>query len=166
VEDLGGALEEGDASARSMARSALEAVSGVGEAVKSLGAERPPRAGLSQIDAVGSALAIGGSGVATVALDVMVNAMVALAGTDDEDETDFLIGACVDAASAYEAGAAIVETVPSRDGPALLDLKRTFEAEGDAALRRRVTRARPRVLEINTRIGSDFWPDVDGEWRG
>jgi len=82
----------------------------------------------------------------------MVNAMVALAGTDDEDDTDFLIGACIAAESAYEVSTAVVQAASTRDGPAMLDLLRAFETEGGVALRKKVARARPLVREINERI--------------
>ena len=153
VEDVGAALNEGDdTSAPQIIRSAHEAVGSAAEAVKALQAEQPSTEGLDYPDAVGSALAIGGSGAATDALDVMVNAMVALAATEDEEDTDFLIGACVDAGNAYEVGAAVVEAAPRTRGIAMLNLKRAFEAEGEVALRTRVTKSRPRVLEI-TRAG-------------
>ena len=157
VEDLGSALDDGDsAAARSIARSALGAVGSVNDAVDAMRAERPPDARLSEPDAIGSMLAIGGSEVASVALDVMVNAMVALAATDDDGDEDFLIGACVDAASAYEVGAAVVETAPRWNGPGILDLKRAFEAEaeGESAIGTRLTRTRARVDEINRQTGS------------
>jgi hypothetical protein len=84
----------------------------------------------------------------------MANAMMALAVKDDEDDTDFLIGACVDAESAYEVSAAVVEAAPRADGSAILDLKRAFETDGEVALRKRVTKARRRVLEIRRRVGA------------
>jgi len=153
MEDLGNALDEGDdASAHQVAALAHEAVGSAAQAVKSLHAEQPPTERLSEPEAIGSALAIGGSGVATLALDVMVNAMVALAGTDDEDDTDFLIGACIAAESAYEVSTAVVQAASTRDGPAMLDLLRAFETEGGVALRKKVARARPLVREINERI--------------
>jgi hypothetical protein len=156
VDDLSVALDNGhDAAAQSIARSAFEAVGRVTGAVETLSAERPPEARMSEADAVGSAIAIGGSEVATAALDMMVNAMVALTTTDDEGDTDFLIGACVDAASAYQAGAAVVQAAPGTDGPAMMDLKQVLEAEGGAAVSQRVNDARPRVLEINARIGAE-----------
>ena len=144
VEDVGVALNEGDdASARQIIRSAHEAVGSAAEAVKTLQAEQPSTEDLDYPDAVGSALAIGGSGAATDALDVMVNAMVALAATEDEEDTDFLLGACVDAGNAYEVGAAVVEAAPRTHGIAMLNLKRAFETEGGVALRKRVTKSRP-----------------------
>jgi hypothetical protein len=153
MEDLGTALDEGDdASAHHVATLAHEAVGSAAQAVKTLHSEQPPTERLNEPDAIGSTLAIGGSGVATIALDVMVNAMVALAGTDDEDDTDFLIGTCIAAESAYEVSTAVVQAASTRDGPAMLDLQRAFETEGGVALRKKVARARPRVREINERI--------------
>ena len=155
VEELGAALDQGDSAAvRQVLRSAQEAVGSAAEAVKTLDADQSATEGMDEPDVIGSRLAIGGSGLATVALDVMTNAWVALAVTDDGDDTDFLIGACVDAENAYEVSAAVVEAAPRADGSAMLDLKRAFETDGEVALRKRVTRARPRVLEIRKRIGS------------
>ena len=156
MEDLGIALDEGDdASALHVAISAHEAVCSAAQAVKTLHSEQPPTERLDAPDAIGSTLAIGGTGVATIALDVMVNAMVALAVTDDEDDTDFLIGACIAAESAYEVSTAVVQAASTRDGPAMLDLQRAFETEGGVALRKQVAQARPRVREINERIRGD-----------
>ena len=156
MEDLGTALDEGDgASAHHVAVLAHEAVGSAALAVKTLHSDQPPTEHLNEPDAIGSTLAIGGSGVATIALDVMVNAMVALAGTDDEDVTDFLIGACIAAESAYEVSAAVVQAASTTDGPAMLDLQRAYETEGGVALRKKMAQARPRVRDINERIRSD-----------
>jgi len=153
MEDLGAALDDGDeASARLNERSAHEAVGSVGYAVKTLHTEQPPAELLDEPDAIGSTLAIGGSGVATIALDVMVTAMLALAATDDGDETDFLIGACLDAENAYEMSAAVVQDAPRRSTPAMFDLQRAFDTDGSVALRQRVITTRSRVREINERI--------------
>ena len=136
MEELGAALDRGDeSSVRTMARSAHDAVGSVGYAVKEFHRAQPPADQLDKPDAIGSTLAIGGSGVATIALDVMVSAMVALAATDDGDDTDFLIGACLDAENAYEVGAAVVAAAPNRDVPAMADLRRAYDTEGSVALR-------------------------------
>ena len=156
MQELGAALDSGDASsARTMARSAHEAVGSVGYAVKALHREQPPAEQLDPPDAIGSTLAIGGSGVATIALDVMVSAMVALAATDDTEDTDFLIGACLDAENAYEVGAAVVAAAPKKDAPAMVDLRRAYDTEGSVALRKRVLRARPRVNQIRERVTNE-----------
>jgi hypothetical protein len=153
IEELGSTLDKGDdVSTQHTVRCAHEAVESVAREVKTLREEIPPDAPLDEPDAVGSTLTLGGSGVATIALDVMVNAMVALAATDDNDETDFLIGACVDAGSAYEVSAAVVKAAPRRDGPAMADLQRAFETEGGIALRKKLIEARPRVREIHDRV--------------
>ena len=160
VEELGSALDNGDDdSVRSIAHSALDAVGSVADAVSTLRAERPPEARLSEPDACGSMLAIGGSGVATVALDVLVNAMVALAATDDEDDADVLIAACVDAASAYQLGASVVEDAPRGSGAEIQELKRAFDVEGKAALGSRLTRGRALAVEINQRRGNSVLSD-------
>lgn len=153
MEDLGTALDDGDiVSARHVARTAQEVVGSVAHAVKEMRDEQPASHAMNDTDAIALSLAIGGSGVAAIALDVMVNAMVALAATDEEDDTDFLIGACVDAESAFEVSAAVVKAAPRRGGPAIRDLQRAFETDGEVALRRRLT---ARVLEINERVRGD-----------
>ena len=155
IDDLAAALDEGDdASAQLKAQGAHQVVNSVTRAVHTMRSELPPEAPMAEPEAVGSTLAIGGSGVATIALDVMVNAMMALAATHDEGDTDFLIGTCVDAQSAYEVAAAVVEAAPRRHGPAVMDLRRAFETEGEIALRDRLIRARPRVHEIYERVRS------------
>jgi hypothetical protein len=152
IQDVGVALDEGDgASAQRRAQVAQNAVNSVARALTAMRAELSPDVPLAQPDAIGSTLAIGGSGVATVALDTMVNAMMALAVTHDRSETDFLIGTYVDAESAYEVAEAVVQAAPRRHGPAVMDLQRAFETEGGIALRERLTKARPRVREIYER---------------
>ena len=160
VEDLGSALEQGDDDlARLIAHSALNAVGSVVDAVNTLRAERPPEAGLSEPDAAGSMLAIAGSGDASTALEVMVNAMVALAATDDEEDADILIGACVDAASAYQVGASVLEDAPSGNGAAIQDLKRAFDVERKAAFGPSLTTGRALAVEINQRSGKSVLSD-------
>jgi len=149
IADLGSALDEGDEfSAHQTLRSAHDAVTSIAQAVKALRAALPLHTDSNEPDTIGLNLAVGGSGTATIALDVLVNAMVALALTDDDTDTDFLIGACVDAESAYEVSAAVLQAAPQRDGPAMMELCRAFETDGGIALRKRLTRARPRVREI------------------
>jgi hypothetical protein len=152
IDDVGTALDHGDEkSAQRRAEVAQNAVNSVARALSAMRGQPSPEVALAEPDAVGSALAMRGSGVATVALDVKVNAMMALAGTHDQGETDFLIGACVDAESAYEVAAAVVEAVPRREGSDLMELRRSFETEGGIALRQRLTQVQPRVREIYQR---------------
>jgi hypothetical protein len=152
IDDLGIALDEGDGrSALRRAEVAQNAINSVARALNAMRIEPSPDVPLAEPDAVGSTLAFGGSGVATMALDVKVNAMMALATTRDKGETDFLIGAYVDAESAYKVAAAVVETAPRRQGPAVMELRRAFETEGGMALKKRLTQARPRVREIYER---------------
>ena len=152
IDDLGAALSEGDEkSAQRRAEVAQNAVNSVARALHAMLAEPTPDTQLAEPDVVGSTLTVGGSGVATLALDVKVNAMMALAATHDKGETDFLIGACGDAESAYEVAAAVVDAAPRRQGPAVMELRRAFETEGGIALRERLTKARPRVLAIYER---------------
>ena len=153
VEELASALDKGeDGAPQHTVRFAHEAVDSVAQAIKTMHAELPPDEEVDEADAVGSTLALGGSGVATIALDVMVNAMLALAATEDSDDTDFLIGACMDAESAYEVSTAVVQAAPGREGPAMLDLRKAFETDGGLALRQKLIKARPRVREIHARV--------------
>jgi hypothetical protein len=152
IDDVGAALGDGDEkSAQRRAEAAHNAVNSVARAIEAIRGEPSPEMSIPEPDAVGSTLAIGGSGVATLALDVKVNAMMALAATHDQRETDFLIGVCADAESAYEVAAAVVEAAPRRHGAAVMDLRRAFETAGGIALRERVIEARPRVREIYER---------------
>ena len=154
VKGLGAAIDAGsDRTAQRMAKTAHEVVDSAANAVESLQHEKPLAERLSETDVIGSTLAIESSGVAIVALDVMINAMLALAATDDEDDSDFLIGACIDAESAFEVGAAVAQAVPTSDGAAIRDLRRAFATEGGSALRRRVADAFPRVREVHDRTG-------------
>lgn len=155
AQDLSSALERGDEdSAHALAHSALEAVGSIDDAVAALSAQLPPEARLSEPDRARSMVAIGGSDVACVALDVMVNALLALAATDDDDDTDCLIAAYVDAASAYQVAATAVENAPKADGAAIRDLKGSFDLQGESSLRTTLTRDRGRVVEISRRLGS------------
>src|SRR5579863_646097 len=84
INDLGTALDEGnEKSAQRRAEVAQNAVNSVARALSAMRVEPSPEVVLAEPDAVGSALALRGSRVATVALDVKVNAMMALAGTHD-----------------------------------------------------------------------------------
>ena len=80
-----------------------------------------------------------------MALDVMVSSMVALSATEDEDATDVLIGACIDAARLYEGSTAIVKAASQSHDSEALDLKRALEADGEVALRNTVVAARTRL---------------------
>ena len=150
--DVGSALDQGDdESARRRAEVALTAVNSLARTLSAVRVELSPDVPMAEPDAVGSTLAIGGSGVATMALDTMVNAMMALALTHDRSDTDFLIGSYVDAESAYEVAEAVVQAAPRSHGQAVIDLRRAFDTEGGIALRERLTKARPRVREIYER---------------
>ena len=80
-----------------------------------------------------------------MALDVMVSSMVALSATEDEDATEVLVGACIDAARLYEGSTAIVKAASQGPFSEVLDLKHAFDADGEVALRNRVVAARARL---------------------
>jgi hypothetical protein len=142
---LGEALEKGDSrTARGPWHSARRAVDSVAREVKNLRDEQPPTEDL-EAAGTGSSLTIESADAATMALDVMVSSMVALSATEDEDATDILIGACIDAARLYEGSTAIVKAASQSHGSEVLDLKRAFDADGEVALRNRVVAARARL---------------------
>jgi hypothetical protein len=154
VEVLGTALEKGDTrTVRRNYSSARREVASVAQEVNSLRSEQPSTESMEDATATGSTLTIRGSGVATIALDVMVDAMAALTTVEDKEDTDLLIGACIDAERAYEDCTAVVKAVSRAHGPALGDLKRAFDTQGEVALRKRVRDARPRVHEVSDRLG-------------
>jgi hypothetical protein len=142
---LGDALEHGDTRlARGPWHSARRAVDSVAREVKTLRDEQPPTEDVDEPAVVGSALTVDGAGAATMALDVMVSSMVALSATEDEDATDVLVGACIDAARVYEDSTAIVKAASQSHGSEVLNLKRAFDADGEVSLRNRVVEARAR----------------------
>ena len=154
VEALGSALDRSDdAVVTRMKTSAEKGVRTAAASVNELHGEQPHAEPLPEPDAIGSSLAIGGGGMAAVALDVMVNAMTALAATDDTDDTDFLVAASMDCEKAYEVGTAVVHTVAHSDDSGITDLLRAYETDGSKALRVRLAQARPRVLAIKDRVG-------------
>ena len=143
---LGDALEYGNTRfARGPWHSARRAVDSVAREVKSLRDEQPATEDLNEPAVTGSALTIDGAGAATMALDVMVSSMVALSATEDEDATEVLVGACIDAARLYEGSTAIVKAASQGPFSEVLDLKHAFDADGEVALRNRVVAARARL---------------------
>ena len=152
VAALGAALDAGDiAATRSTEATAYDAVAGATQSARRLRVEQVWTSDMDEIDVTGSTLVIGGADVATVALDVMVKAMMGLANTDDSDETDFLVSTSMDAEDAYEVGTAVVQAAPQWDEPDLLDLDSAFRTDGNRTLVTRLRTARPRVLSIRDR---------------
>lgn len=153
VHVLGSALEEGHPrSARRRHRTVCKVVASVAEEVKTLRSEQPPTNHLEEHEATGSTLVIRGSGSATDALDVMVHAMTTLSLTEQGDDADVLIGACIDAEWAYQDGTAIVKAASQAHGSSLSDLERAFDTEGEVTLRKRVTADRTAVRAISERV--------------
>jgi hypothetical protein len=147
---LGDALEKGNSrAARGPWHSARRAVDSVAREVQTLRDEQPRAEAREEPAVTGSALTIDGADAATAALDVMVSSMVALSATDDEEATDILIGACVDAARVYEGGAAVMKAALKSHGSEILDLKRAFDAEGEVVLRNSVRGAQARLGETD-----------------
>jgi hypothetical protein len=152
VESLGVALDAGDmAAAKSTEATAYDAVAGAAQSAKRMRTEQVWTSDMDEMDVTGSTLVIGAADVATVALDVMVNAMMGLTNTKDDAETDFLVSTSMDAEDAYEVGAAVVQAAPEWDEPDLLDLDNAFRTDGNRTLVTRVRAARPRVLSIKDR---------------
>ena len=149
---LGDALERGDTRvARAPWHSARQAVDSVARDVKTLREEQQTTEVEPDSEVSASSLTIDGADAATVALDVMVNSMVALSATEDEAASDVLIGDCVDAARVYDSSAGIVKAALQSRGSEVLDLKRAFEADGEVALRRSVLGSRARLCGMNVR---------------
>jgi hypothetical protein len=102
--------------------------------------------------AIGSTLALQGSDAATIALDVMVDAMTILNVIDDGNDGDMLIGACIDAEHAYEDSVAIVRATSLAHGSEIASLRSAFHTDGKVALRERVRKERAAVRSINERV--------------
>ena len=152
VQVFGEALEEGDRRAtRRCFRSARESVGSVAKEVKSLRSEQPTEPG-QEAALIGPALVLRGSGASVVALDVMIEAMAALSVTEDVDDTDVLVGACIDAQRAFEDSTAVVKAASGAHGPALAALNTAFGTAGEIALRKRVTDGRVAVHAIKERV--------------
>lgn len=83
----------------------------------------------------------------------MVEAMTTLSLTEEDDDTDVLIGACIDAARAYKDGTAVVKAAAQAHRPALRVLERAFDTQDEVALRKRVTADRATVQAISERVG-------------
>jgi hypothetical protein len=150
---LGDALEKGDSrAARGPWHSARRAIDSVAREVNTLRDELPPTEE-EEPAVTGSTLAIDGADAATMALDVMVNSMVALSATTDDEATDVLVGDCVDAARVYEGSAAVVKASLHSHGSETLDLKRAYEADGEVALRNSMVGARVRLGDVNEPAG-------------
>ena len=151
VDVLRAALDEGDGPwAKNVEQMAHETVDFVADSVKRFEVMQPSTD--DDLNVTGSSLALGGGGVATVALDVIVNAMVALASTDNRDDIDFLVSVSIDAEEAYEVGVAVMEAAPNTDRSGVADLLGALGTEGNNALAKRVVQARPRVLAIKKRV--------------
>ena len=151
---LGTTLDEGDPlAARRRYRAAREAVGSVAKEVKTFRCEHPPTEGLDERGATGPTLVIRGSWSATVALVVMVDAMTTLSFTHEVDDTDVLVGACIDAERAYEDSTAVVKAASQAYGSVLGNLARAFDTDGEVALRKRVTAGRAAVHAISERVG-------------
>ena len=149
---LGEAFEQDDGGEARRRYSALrdEVVSLAAE-VKELRSEQLSTKDMDKATEKGSILVIRGCGAATVALDVMIDAMAALKFTDEGESVDVLVGACIVAQRAYDDGAAVVKAASIAHGSSLNNLERAFYNEGEAALRKEVTEARGRVHAILAR---------------
>jgi hypothetical protein len=133
-------------------RSVREQIASLSEEVKAMRSEQPTKGPIDDdATAEGSALAIRGSDAATIALDVMVDAMAALNMTDHGVDVDVLIGACIDAEQAFRDSVAIVQATSEAHGSAIRSLKNAFDTDGEIALRERVWNKRAAVQAINER---------------
>jgi hypothetical protein len=147
VHSVAATLEKGrDRSARRRYAVARHQMASVARDIEAL---RTEQAGDDQQDdtaAAGSALAIRGAEAAAVALDVMLDAVVAL-GTESEDhETEDLIGACIDAEQGYAESAAVVRAAAKAQSDGIRKLKQAFDTDGEIALRGRLRQKRSDIV--------------------
>lgn len=150
---LGDALERGDSrAARGPWHWARRAVDSVAREVKTLRDEQPATEDQEELAVARSALTIDGADAAMMALDVMVNSMVALSATEDEGAIDALIGSCVDAARVYEAGSGTMRAALQRQSSEMRDLKRAFDAGEEVDLRNSVEWAQAWLGEMSEHV--------------
>ena len=153
VEALGDAFDEDDgAKTRRRYRSARDEIASIAAEVNGMRSEQLAVDEMEQSTATGSTLVIRGTGAATIALDVMVDALAALGSAEEVDDVDVLIGACIDGHQAFEDCAAVVKAAAKAHGTSLSNLERAFNTEGEVALRKRVSEARRKVHNVNARV--------------
>ncbi len=149
VQVCGDACEGGDTTeARRHYRMARDEIASVATEVNSMRSEQLAAVQMERTTVIGSTLAIRGCGAATIALDVMVDAVAGLTVTDDVDDVDVLVGASIDAQQAFGDCTAIVKAAANAHGGRLDGLDRAFNSEGEIALRRRVSDARRRLQSV------------------
>ena len=166
VHMCGDACEGGDtAEARRHYRLARDEIASVATEVNGMRSEQLSANQMERTTMVGSTLAIRGCGAAVIALDVLVDAVAGLTATDDVDDVDALVGACIDAQRAFGDCTAIVKAATSAHGGSLYSLERAFNAEGEVALRRRVSDARRQVHSIGTKSTLSRQDGPPGETR-
>jgi hypothetical protein len=90
----------------------------------------------------GSALAVRGAEAAAMALDVMLDAVVALGSETERHETEVLIGACIDAEQGYAESTAVVRAAAKAQDDGIRRLEQAFDTDGGIALRRRLEQKR------------------------
>lgn len=152
LEALSAALETGDrAAVQTVEPTAYTAVRGAAQSVRLMRAEGPLTTDTTIVNLTGSSLVLGGAEVASCALDVMLNAMIALAGPADDDDIDFLVSATISAESTYEIGMAVVEAAPQWDAAELMDVGSAFATEGRETMMKRMIQARSEVLAMKSR---------------
>ena len=152
LDTLSVALESADQIAvQTVQTTAYTAVRGTAQSVKSMRAEGSRTNDTEVSKVTGSSLVLWGAKVASCALDVMLNAMIAVASTPDDDDTDFLAAATISAESTYEIGMAIVEAVPRCDAAELVDLGRVFPTEGRETMMKRMIQTRSEILAMTPR---------------
>jgi hypothetical protein len=145
--------------AQSRHRSELEdELSALTSEVKSM---RDCRPSATDRATLGMALAVEGGEAASLALDVLLDAISALHGEAiDGLDAELLLGACVDAEQAYEASAATVLASAHAEGLDLVNLDRAFRTEGQVGVRERLRRKSTGVAAIaarRVRRSNRFW---------
>ena len=115
----------------------------------------PYRAGRDEVTDVaktGSALAVAAIETATLALNTLVAAMTALSVTNDDLDTETLIGACIDGERAYEESIAMARATSQSDRWGIEDLRCAFFTSGEIALRKRLREKNSNVQAISERV--------------
>jgi hypothetical protein len=149
VHSVAATLDKGhDRAARRRYAVARHQMDAVARDIEVLRAQRPdePRGEPVQDTAsAGSMLAIRGAEAAAMALDVMLDAVVALGSETERHETEVLIGACIDAEQGYAESAAVVRAAAKAQDDGIRRLKMAFDTDGEIALRRRLKQKRSAI---------------------
>ena len=122
-------------------------------------AQRPGPEHLGETAAAGSALTLRGAEAATLSLDVMLDAVMALRAVDDRRETELLIGACIDAEQGFAQSVAVVRAAATAHAAAVRTLSKAFDSDGEQALRLRLVREKAALAGLQEPSAPPFAPN-------